>query len=283
MACIRLGLIGDNIAGSQAPELHRLCGKLSGLSVAYDLLVPRDLNLDFDGVFDHAQKEGYRGLNITYPYKEKVVGGLTVEDASIKAISACNTVVFESPRPRGFNTDYTGFIAAYRVSYGTASSSVVAMAGSGGVGKAIAFALAQLEAKALHLFDVERTKCEQLERALGGLFPALVVRIATSIEQACDGADGLVNCTPLGMERIGGSPFPSGVLAGKRWAFDAVYTPVETEFIQDARGAGVEVMTGYELFLYQGVDAFRIFTGFDVDAAALRKALQPLQRQRMMA
>ena len=283
MAHIRLGLIGDNIAASRAPELHRLCGKLSGLSVTYDLLVPRDLNLDFEGVFDHAQKEGYRGLNITYPYKEKVVGRLTVEDASVQAISACNTVVFERPRPRGANTDYTGFIDAYRRSYGTASPGVVAMAGSGGVGKAIAFSLAQIGAKALHLFDVERTKCDQLKRALAGVFPALVVGIATSIEEACDGADSLINCTPLGMERIGGRPFPSTVLAGKRWVFDAVYTPVETEFIQDARSAGLEVMTGYELFLYQGVDAFRIFTGFDVGAAALRKAMQPLQTQRMMA
>jgi quinate/shikimate dehydrogenase (NAD+) len=84
-------------------ELHRVCGKRSGRAVTYDLLVPRDLNLDFDGAFDRAQKEGYRGLNITYPYKETVVGRLAVDDASIKAISACNTV--ERPRPRGANTD----------------------------------------------------------------------------------------------------------------------------------------------------------------------------------
>ncbi len=283
MACIRLGLIGDNIAGSQAPELHRLCGKLTGLPVTYDLLVPRDLNLDFDGVFDRAQKGGYRGLNITYPYKEKVVGRLTVEDASIKAISACNTVIFESARPRGANTDYTGFIAAYRVSYGTASPGVVAVAGSGGVGKAIAFALGQLTAKALHLFDLERPKSEQLRRALAGVFPSLAVHISTSIEEACDGADGLINCTPLGMEHIGGNAFPPGMLTGQRWAFDAVYTPVETDFIRRARSAGIAVMTGYELYFYQGVDAFRIFTGFDVDAAGLRKALQHLQTQQVMA
>jgi shikimate dehydrogenase len=103
VAHIRLGLIGDNIATSRAPELHRVRGKLSGLAVTYDPLVPRDLNLDFDGAFDRAQKEGYRGLNITYPYKETVVGRLAVGDASLKAISACNTV--ERPRPRGANTD----------------------------------------------------------------------------------------------------------------------------------------------------------------------------------
>jgi shikimate dehydrogenase len=85
------------------------------------------------------------------------------------------------------------------------------------------------------------------------------------------------------MERIGGTAFPPCMLTRKRWAFDAVYTPVDTEFIRDARGAGVEVMTGYELYFFQGVDAFRIFTGFDVDAAVLRKALQPSQTQQVMA
>jgi shikimate dehydrogenase len=176
VAHIRLGLIGDNIATSRAPELHQVCGRLSGLAVTYDLLVPRDLNLDFDRAFDRAQKEGYRGLNITYPYKETVVGQLAVDDASIKAISACNTVVFERPRPRGANTNYTGFIVAYRRSFGTASPGVVAMAGSGGVGKAVAFALAQLGAKALHLFDIERAKSERLKQALAGIFPAIAVR-----------------------------------------------------------------------------------------------------------
>jgi quinate/shikimate dehydrogenase (NAD+) len=277
VAVIRLGLIGDNIAASRAPELHRICGKLSGLTITYDLLVPKELKHDFDGLFDHAHNDGYRGLNITYPYKEKVVSRLAVDDASVKAISACNTVLFERPRPRGANTDYTGFIAAYRTSYGTASPGVVAVAGSGGVGKAIAFALAGLGAKTLHLFDLARGKSEQLKQVLAGVFPATAVHIGASIEQACDGADGLINCTPLGMEGIGGTAFPPAMLTGKRWAFDAVYTPVETGFIREARVAGVEVMTGYELFFYQGVEAFRIFTGCDIDAAALRKALQPLQ------
>ena len=129
--------------------------------------------------------------------------------------------------------------------------------------------------------NIATSRAPELHQVCGKLSGlAVAVRIATSIEEACDGPDGLINCTPLGMERIGGTAFPPGMLTRKRWAFDAVYTPVETEFIRDARGAGVEVMTGYELYFFQGVDAFRIFTGFDVDAAALRKALQPPKRNR---
>ena len=93
--------------------------------------------------------------------------------------------------------------------------------------------------------NIATSRAPELHQVCGKLSGlAVAVRIATSIEEVCDGADGLINCTPLGMERIGGTAFPPGMLTRKRWAFDAVYTPVETEFIRDARGAGVEVMTG---------------------------------------
>jgi len=69
MADLLLGLIGDNIAASRAPQLHRLAGAQNGLDVRYDLLVPRERGIDFDALFDWASTNGYRGLTLTYPYK----------------------------------------------------------------------------------------------------------------------------------------------------------------------------------------------------------------------
>lgn len=272
MPTIRLGLIGDNIAASRSPALHRLAGEMCGLDVVYDLLVPRELKLDFDTTFDRARDGGYRGLNITYPYKEKVLARVSIEDPLVRSIAACNTLVFEGRDAAGTNTDYTGFLGAYRANFATAPGRA-AMAGCGGVGKAIGFALAGLGAKALQLFDADRPKAEKLARALATAYPSLDVGVARSIEQACEDADGLVNCTPSGMVGIGGTAFPAAVLRGRRWAFDAVYTPMDTPFLLAARAAGVVAMSGYELLLYQGVDCFRIFTGYAVDPAALRSAL----------
>ncbi len=62
-------------------------------------------------------------------------------------------------------------------------------------------------------------------------------------------------------------------MTGARWAFDAVYTPVDTEFLCDARAGGLETLSGYELFFHQGVDAFKLFTGCSVDMDALRAEL----------
>jgi shikimate dehydrogenase len=270
---IRLGLIGDNIAASRSPALHRLAGEMCGLDVSYDLLVPRELKLDFDATFDRARRDGYRGLNITYPYKERVVPRVRVDEPIVRSIAACNTVVFERTETIGTNTDYTGFRAAFRANFGPVAPGRVAMAGCGGVGKAIGFALAELDAKTLQLFDTDRSKADQLAHALADAHPALDVQTAGSIEQACEAADGLVNCTPSGMVGHGGSAFPETGLGQRSWAFDAVYTPMDTPFLRAARAAGLSIMSGYELLLHQGVDCFRMFTGREVDVVELRRAL----------
>lgn len=273
MAAIRLGLIGDNITRSQSPRLHVEAGRLCGLDVSYERLIPRDLGLDFIAVFDRCAAEGFCGINVTYPYKEEVFSRLSVPDPLTARIWACNTVLFSGPRPEGHNTDYSGFIAAFHSAFGEASPGKVAMAGAGGVGKAIAFALSRLGASELRIFDTERRKVDGLATALREAGVEMQTVSTASVSEATLGADGLVNCTPLGMTGYPGTAVQSEHMSGASWAFDAVYTPVDTLFLRLAAQAGLSVMSGYELFFHQGVGAFRHFTGKDVDTAALRRAL----------
>ena len=86
MEQIRLGLIGDNIAASRAPDLHHAAARICGIDVKYERLVPRDLGLTFDDVVERAKQDGFRGLNITYPYKEHVLGLVTIEQFSQRVI-----------------------------------------------------------------------------------------------------------------------------------------------------------------------------------------------------
>lgn len=278
-ATIRLGLIGDNIARSQSPRLHVAAGRLCGLDVTYERLIPADRGEDFETVFDRCLSEGFRGINITYPYKERVVSLLQVPDPAISAIGACNTVLFDRAPPSGYNTDYTGFVSAFREASPGATAGTVAMAGAGGVGKAVAFGLAALGCERLLIFDRDRAKAEALSSSLAAAAFDMPVEIVPSIEEAVVAADGLVNCTPLGMVGYSGSAIPSALIGRQRWAFDAVYTPVETEFLCDARAAGLSIISGYELFFHQGVDAFRCFTGMEVDAVALRAVLAELESE----
>lgn len=269
---IRLGLIGDNIAASRAPDLHHAAARLCGIDVVYERLVPKDLGLTFDQVVALALANDFRGLNITHPYKERILNFVTIDDPALEAIGACNTVLL-GDRMIGFNTDYTGYISAFKERFDDMPPGIVVMAGSGGAGKAIAFALAKLGAKSLRLFDVDEQKSQVLARTLRNGKPAMSVDIAPTLQQACEGADGMINCTPMGMVGYGGNAFAGISLADRRWVCDAVYTPLETPFLRESQAAGVDILSGYELFLYQGIHAFELFTGRKVDASALRQAL----------
>lgn len=270
---IKLGLIGDNINRSKSPRLHKTAGQLTDLNVTYDRLIPNDMGMSFDEVFEQARLGGFRGVNVTYPYKETVTSSVTVADPFVRAIGAVNTVVFDEDGPKGFNTDYTGFIQAYRSAKGNENPGAVCLIGTGGVGKAVAFGLVSLNARLIRCVDLDAKKADALARALQSLGSDTRVEVATDATVAVKGVDGIINCTPLGMAGIGGSPLPGAYMRDANWAFDAVYTPVETAFIQDARRAGLEVISGYELFFWQGVEAWKVFCNVPVDHAALRLAI----------
>jgi shikimate dehydrogenase len=271
---IKLGLIGDNITRSKSPQLHRTAGQLTGLDVTYDRLIPKDIGLSFKDVFAQAQTGGFRGINVTYPYKELVTAMVTVTDPLVRAIGAVNTVVFEAGGPKGFNTDYTGFMKAYRDVRGAQKPGTVCLIGTGGVGKAVAFGLVALKAHTIRCVDLDPIKAVALADALRALGSETVIEISTDAEEAAKGADGLINCTPMGMVGIGGSALRSEAMQGASWAFDAVYTPVDTQFLQDAKRANLTIISGYELFFGQGLDAWYIFTGVDVNPSELRSAIQ---------
>lgn len=273
MADMLLGLIGDNIVRSKAPQLHMTAGRLTGLDVRYDRLIPKDLGVDFDVLFDDCAKGGYRGINVTYPYKERAAARVQINDPLVKSIGAVNTVLFEESGSIGYNTDYSGFVAGYRRVIGRAGPGSVCMIGAGGVGKAIAFGLVALGLTDLRIVERDLPKAEALADALRTDRPALKIRVCGDSQEAVAGAAGLINCTPVGMVGYEGTPLPRDLMANASWAFDAVYTPVDTEFLRDASAAGLTIVSGYELFFYQGVHAFDLFAGRTLDHEVLRRAL----------
>ena len=272
MAEVRLGLIGDHIAASQAPRLHRLAGQLRGSAVRYDLLVPAETGLGFDALFDRCARGGYRGVNVTHPYKERAAARVEIANPLVRAMGAVNLVRFDPDRPRGFNTDHTGFLSAWRARFGAGTPGVVCQVGAGGAGRAIGFALAELGAEAIRLVDVDWERARALAGALRSAYPGVDVA-AASVDEATEGAQGLVNCSPVGMAGHDGTPISPSLMQSAAWAFDAVYTPVRTQFLADAEAAGLDTLSGYELFFHQGADGLEIFFGGRVDRDRLRKVL----------
>ncbi|MFT4794349.1 MAG: shikimate dehydrogenase [Paracoccaceae bacterium] len=273
MSIIQLGLIGDNIARSRAPLLHQLAGRQAGLTVVYERLIPKDLGLDFDATFARCAALGFRGVNVTYPYKEVAAAKVRIEDPLVRRIGAVNTVVFSPDGPLGYNTDYSGFKAAWRDAMDSARPGAVCLIGAGGVGKAVAFGLLGLGVQEIRLVDSDTAKADALARTLRATAPDAVIHVAPDAEHAAAGAEGLINCTPLGMVGHDGSALPRAMMRGAAWAFDAVYTPIDTQFLRDAADEGLKIISGYELFFHQGVDAWDIFVGRTLSHDDLRRAL----------
>jgi len=272
MERIRLGLFGVGISRSQAPRLHVLAGQLSGLEVSYDLFDLNDLGHEsIEKALKRTANEEFRGVNVTHPIKEKVARLVAVPNEAMRQVGAVNTIRFQDNT--AYNTDYSGFIKAFRAKFGSVKAGNVLMLGAGGVGKAVAFALKEIDsATNLFIVDTDLAKAETLGAELAK------VNLKTSAHKPSDlpdlvNVDGLINCTPLGMYQYPGCALPKSLFGGQSWAFDAVYTPLETEFLLNAKEAKLDVLSGYELFFCQGIDAFEIFTGHRVDEDALRKVL----------
>lgn len=270
---LRLGLIGDNIQASRSPLLHRLAGEMLGRPTTYDSLIPAELGQDFHEVFANCARD-YRGINVTYPYKEVAARKVVVDDPLVRGIGAVNTVLFEPEGPKGHNTDYSGFRVAYARVRGDTSPGTVLMIGTGGVGRAVAFGLAGLGAAALRVVDQDCAKAETLAAELRAVAPGRTVEVYRDAVLAAHDADGLINCTPVGMEGYPGTPLPQTAMARASWAFDAVYTPEHTQFLTEAKASGLQIISGWELYFYQGVHASRLFTGRCLDEDLLRARLR---------
>jgi shikimate dehydrogenase len=253
------GLLGAPIAHSASPAMHERAAEALGLRCHYQLIEvggagPEDLKLLLEGV----RRLGFAGINVTFPYKEAVVGLLDELSPGAAQIGAVNTVVVRDGMLIGHNTDTTGFARAVTHLVTASAHGPVALIGAGGVGKAIAFALAGLGVAELRIFDSEDAKAARLVKQLEGRVKTCVTH---NVEDALRGIAGVVNGSPVGMLPSLATPVPDHLLQADMWVADAVYSPLWTPLLTAAKVKGAAVMTGRDLAIYQAADAFELFTG----------------------
>tara|TARA_B110000438_G_scaffold247235_1_gene249276 strand:- start:265 stop:594 length:330 start_codon:yes stop_codon:yes gene_type:complete len=106
-------------------------------------------------------------------------------------------------------------------------------------------ALVELGASEITIFDISTDRAKDLAKRLG---PCATIASPDQWSEAIKGANGLVNATPLGMAYSPGSAFAADLIGKQAWAFDAVYTPTDTQFLADCSHAGLTTLTGFDLF-----------------------------------
>ena len=137
------GLVGAPIAQSASPAMHEKAADALGIRCHYHLIEVAGADAAaLRALLDGVRKLGFAGVNVTFPYKEAVVSLLDELSPGARAIGAVNTVVVRDGRLIGYNTDTTGFERAITNLVNTSNRGPVALIGAGGVGRAIADALA---------------------------------------------------------------------------------------------------------------------------------------------
>jgi shikimate dehydrogenase len=259
------GLLGNPVGHSLSPPMQEAAYDVLGIDARYVTFEPDpdDLARAISG----ASALGIQGLNVTIPFKEDAVELVEPDDLAAR-IGAVNTIDFSGERPTGHNTDAAGVrraFAAHDVSLDGADAVVV---GAGGAGRAAAFALADAGADVIVCNRTE-SRAERLADAV----PRVVGGGLDRLSQAIPDADVLVNATSVGMEEDE-TPVPADLLHGDLAVLDAVYRPLDTRLLRDARARGATTIDGARMLLYQGVEAFERWTGEPAPVEAMDDALR---------
>jgi shikimate dehydrogenase len=275
------GLLGAPIAHSASPAMHERAAEALGGRCHYQLIEIAGADCaELATLLDGIRRLGFAGINVTFPYKEAVVDLLDDLSPGARAIGAVNTVVVRDGRLTGHNTDTSGFARAVEPLVTASGRGPVAVIGTGGVGKAIAFALAGLGVSEIRIFDTDTAKATQLADQLRDKHS---VRVAADAEDAVAGAAGLVNGTPVGMLPNVGMPVAEALLHAEMWVADAVYSPLWTPLLNAAKAKGAKVMTGRDLAIYQAADAFALFTGLAPSTDEMGIAFDAVMQKRYPA
>lgn len=261
-----VGLIGTGVLPSLTPPMHMAEARALGLTYVYRPLDLTALGIDPERIGDvlaWAERLGYDAVNVTHPCKQSVLAHLDRIDPGAAALGAVNTVLFTPTGRVGYNTDTTGFAAAFTDGLPDAVTDHVVQLGAGGAGSAVADALLRLGTARLSIVDLDPVRAAALADDLASRHPLAVVDTAAPdrLADVLAGADGLVHCTPVGMAEHPGLPLDAAFLRPELWVADIVYRPLDTELLITARERGCRTLSGGRMAVHQAVDAFALITG----------------------
>ena len=267
-----LALIGDPVGHSISPQMHNYACELLGLNYAYVAFTVNEEGVP--AALDAMRALGIRGFNVTMPCKIAAFKYTDRHSDAAEIIGACNTVINDNGVLTGHITDGEGYVNMLRDEGVEIAGRKITLCGCGGAGTAIAVQSALDGARAVSIFNrrsrswdraletAEKIRKYRPDCAIHVYDLADTERLAKEIADS----DILANGTSLGMRPHDdqmvvpdASVFRPGLVVT-----DAVYDPIDTRMIRLAREAGCKTIGGKGMLLWQGVSAFKLFTGRDM-------------------
>ena len=258
--CMITGLVGHPLSKSLSPNMHNVAFSKSGIDGIY---LKFD-TMDLEHIEDVIREYDVRGINVTLPHKTSIIGHLDRIDTDAEHIGAVNTVVNDSGRLTGYNTDIDGIdIALQKAGFDPKDKKALIM-GYGGAAKACTYFLMKNGCD-VTITGRDQRRGERMSKEMGCEF---VSRDPDDI----DHYDLIVNCTPIGMYEDAEYPIDLRKMTSKHTIFDMIYN-IETPFIKRARSLAAPIACGENMLAGQGSTSFKLWTGFDNGFDIMRGAL----------
>jgi len=276
-----IALLGSPLKQSFAAAIQNEAFEAEGLDYFY---FPVEVGNDgIKPILDAVRVMNFAGLVVTKPNKVFVCGLLDELDPLAEAMGAVNTVVKTGEgKLVGYNTDGLACVKSLRADQNVdVERSVFFCIGAGGVGRAIAYTLAYCGAKKIYVTDLMPEAAEDLCAAIERKYPGVARVVAMDdleqVNRAAADSGVVMNLTGLGMGgHIGEMPFTGEIFRPGQVAFDAIYNPPVTKFLEEAEKKGCRTLNGMNMNVYQGSIGYQLHTGRPAPIEQMRKTVERL-------
>lgn len=256
------GVMGFPLAHTLGPRMHNAALAARNVDAVYLAFETTDA----EGCVRGMRALGIRGMSVTIPHKSSVLSMLDEVDDLAEKIGAVNTIVHRNGRLTGYNTDAAGALRALEEKTLLEGKSC-AIVGAGGAARAIGYGLKE-RGLPLTIVGRSREKGETLAYELGCNYAPIGEMEEISV-------DLLVHATPVGMFPYGGDCIvPPNALKEGMVVMDTVYNPRDTMLLRLARKRGCAGINGLGMFIYQGAEQFRLWTGIDAPVEVMAHAVE---------
>jgi len=266
------GLIGYPVSHSLSPLMHNAAFKALGIDAEYKLFPLKEDELET--FLKSFKANNIHGINVTVPYKEKVIPFLNKISHEAQLIGAVNTIKLTPEGLEGFNTDGAGFLTHLEDFEFDVEGKNIVILGAGGASRAVGVYLAKTKPRKITIFDIDKIKLGALVNHLKDNFKNVEILESESIEGLdIKNCDLLINATPIGMKDSDPVIVDFGSLHKKMFVYDLIYNPSETKLLKLAKENGAKTANGLGMLLHQGILAFEIWTAQEAPVEIMRNAL----------
>lgn len=274
------GLIGDPVSHSLSPKMHNFA--FNQLELDYIYLAFNVKAGKADDALKAMKALDIKGYNVTMPLKTEVVPYLDRLTAEAKIIGAVNTIVNHNGELVGHNTDGSGMVHAIKSSGTELFRKNVVIFGSGGAGTSVLASVGLEQPFSVTICVNSTSNTEKADKVTAALLeehPEVLIQKVVyntpEFNQAVKNAHIIINTTPVGMSpNETDSPLEdTSLLNPSQLVADAVYKPIETRLLQQAKAIGCKTVNGVGMLVWQGAEAFRLFTGEEMPIKSVKEYL----------